>query len=369
MMAKIQDPLTGTLKEKTVTTLTSTGGLSVEQPAPPPLTNAASYSERLKAKQAMKAAKSERIPVGGAPPIPPGKLAPIAEAGRALAAPRPYWAETETAQPDNAYGEQAPSAPPSPQMAGMGAAYGQPQLDENGRILPLSETQRTKPAGQVRSHVSPETQRLMALQKEQADRANQANEPQTESRRDQLEEAEKEMAEGNKDQLLFPMWPDFPALSEAMRKLLDPRRRKEIESRLPKLDFHQLISRGETEQVVHVIPNEYWLRFRTISQQEHFFCLQFVYENPGSSEHSNLMLNTCRLVCGLLSVNDAALTDHRKAVGRGARYVEVDKEAFINKFNTVCGYATIMLADMGIQFDWFNERIADFFSFERLKNG
>src|SRR6185295_10914590 len=110
-----------------------------------------------------------------------------------------------------------------------------------------------------------------------------------------------------------------------------------------------------------VIPNEYILTLRTVSQTENFFCMQFVYEHTGSVEYTQQLFNACRLVCAVVAQNGGMLPDHRKKDG-------VDKEAFIHKFNIVCRMATVILADIAIQFDWFNERVAKLFSFEKLKN-
>lgn len=224
--------------------------------------------------------------------------------------------------------------------------------------------------------VSPETEKLLEVQKAQIEQGMRAKMDgqapaegsQLPSKKEELTEAEKDLAESalDRDQL-YPIWPDYAQITEAQRAMMSPERRKDIESRLQPMSFAELLQKGSLQQDIPILPNEYVLTLRTVSQKENFFCLQYIYEHTGSQEYSQQMFNTCKLVCAVVGINGGLLPDHR--VGVGTYDEQPDKKLFTHKLNILCHMATVLLADMGIQYDWFNDRVARFFTFTRLKNG
>jgi len=128
-----------------------------------------------------------------------------------------------------------------------------------------------------------------------------------------------------------------------------------------------MITKREIQQVIPVVPGKLTYTLRTFNQHEHLFCLQYVYENPGSQAHANELLNTCKMVCALTAINGAPLPDHRAEVGTSKEKVEQAK--FEKKLFHVASFPTQMMADLSLQAIWFNRRVNELFSLDNLKNG
>jgi hypothetical protein len=381
-MMKIKDPLTGEMKEKGVTTL---GPTSQEPEAAPPIVSASGYSQRVKAKQqALKEAKQHSKPVGGAPPIPEGKLEPVVAAARAAHAamnmPKPFWAPPDPPPAPPQFTPPPAPPPKPPPMPGVGGGLAVNQAMASGQLerpITLGEAKRQglmhqqKQGGQgpPAGTVSPETRQLLEMQSKQMDEPKtqqaQPEQPTMATRKEALAGAEKELVEGAKEDL-FPIF-DFGPISAAQQKMMSAERRKQIEERLSPLNFVDLIQRGDVQQNIPVIPGQFELMLRTVSQRENLFCMQYIYEHPGSAEYTAQLFNTCKVACAVVAINGGMLPDHRKNIGQPNE--EVERDAFVNKLNIILRMPTVVLADMGIQYDWFNERIASFFSVEKLKNG
>jgi hypothetical protein len=178
-----------------------------------------------------------------------------------------------------------------------------------------------------------------------------------------LEKAEEEMV-GRKDDPMF----DFAGMAQQRNILASKERREKIEKTLEPMNIEDMVMKREIRQVIKVIPNKLHYTLRTFNQEEHLFCLQYVFEHGSSSNmHAEELLNTCKLVCSILSINDALFPEHRESPGNSDE--KVDRDRFEKKLQTLSKLPVQMLGDLSIQTIWFNDRINNLFSLDNLKNG
>jgi hypothetical protein len=159
----------------------------------------------------------------------------------------------------------------------------------------------------------------------------------------------------------------FDEVDEVRRILLNPARRKEIESRVKPMDIADLILEREVCQTIPVVPGKFWMELRTIQGFENTFCLQKMYGVVGSDMYVQELLNMYKMTCALVSINGSPLPDHRVGVGTGEE--SVDETRFDHKAKLILGQATPILAEIGVQYDWFIVRVNKLFSGDNLKNG
>lgn len=358
---KIRDPLTGDVRDKTVTALTP----AVEQLAsnPKPLETAASYNERVKvAQEALKKARTSR-PVGGVDPIPPGKLSGVMEQARAAndAMPQPFFATREPPA------EQTPAfAPPARPPRSVTEAATQNRAHKPMTLAQAKDAARAaQEPPKSAPGVSAETVKLLELQNQ----ASQQAAEQAPSMKKDLDEVEEKFA-ANSDPRIEELFPTLDVnRDEIMSVLLDNGRRRAIESRLPRLDITDLIMKRSITQVVPVRENQLTYTLRTMSQDELLWCLQYTYEKTSlsSSAYGQTFLDTCKAVCGIVAINGAPMPDHRSGIGTMDE--TVDRGLFEKKMSIVKGMPWMLVADLGIQWTWFNQRVAKLFSLDTLKNG
>jgi len=335
-----------------------------------PIQNAASYGKRVQARrsQAADVLKGKGQPLGGAPPLDHEKMSALAHS----MLPQPQF---DVGPPLSDKPPEGHDESETPQMGGVGSAYHINREMARGNVdRPISmkearqmnEDAQKNVAQPTRKFLSPET--LQALQMAKESLQPQEESPphkesplKTDSTSAELEKATERMVNPRPEMF------DFEAVANAQKGLLNPDRRKKIESALEPMDIGDMITRREIQQSVPVIPNKLVYQFRTFNQHENLFCLRYVYEYNGSVAYVEELLNTCKLVCALVAVNGALLPDHRKAVGTDKE--EVDKELFQKKMFHVANLPVQMIADISANAIWFNERITKLFSVENLKNG
>jgi len=328
--------------------------LKVEMEKPnEPIKSASQYSKMVAQRRAVTAAlKKENVPLGGADPIPPGKLA-------SLSMPKPKFAEDH---------EPPPPINKQEMLQGVGAAYPVNQAMARGDVRAPMSMKEAKQMGGMNSKPSRLSEDTVeGLKKiEEYNKANPPNvapeaddDEAVKREKEELEQAEREIAEG------VPI--DFASLVGARNELYTEKRRKDIESRLSKLDIADMITNRELRQVVPVIPGRFELMLRTFSQVENLFCLRHLSEYPGSTIYQEELLSTFKMTCAIVAVNGSLLPEHRKDIG--TRKEEVDAEKFKEKLHTIATFPTQIVADFSVQNIWFQRRVEKLFSWENLKNG
>jgi len=321
------------------------------------VTTAASYNERVQTKRAqVDGMKNKGLPLGGAPPLDPAKMKKIAGS----MGPRPSFEDEAPAATAQQPEEQEPRGPPP--VPGVGSAYSVNQAMAQGQVSkPVSMREAKEMATEDRGTRKPLSQEsidaLEAAQEAQIEEGEATDHPLEEGDEAELSAADAELERdvGN----LF----NYGAIQEQQRTLMNPERREKIEKGLVPLLIEDMIMKREIQQSVMIIPSKLSYLLRTFNQKEHLFCLQYVYDHPGSVVYNEEFLNTCKLVCALVSINGAHLPTHLDKDG------EVDKDLFEKKMSHVAGFPTQLIADLSVQIIWFNERVTKLFSLDNLKNG
>lgn len=333
-----------------------------------PIKTASSYGERVKARQAkMAELKKSKVPVGGVPEVEIGKMKEMAEA---LAQPSFDDLPRES--------DRAPVEPPPdmPQPSGVGSGYAVNRAMAEGRLdRPATMREAKEMEGdsnrsrRQRKQLSPETVELLSKVKEETEASDDDTQSTTTdgSTQDALDAAEDEVV----SRALQPPV-DFMGVEEHRALLVNKERRDRIESRLSKLSISDMVIKRELTQSIPAIVDgegnpELVYALRTYRQHEYLHCLRYVYENPGSAFYIEELLNTCKMVCSLVAINGAQLIEHRENVGQSNE--AVSSELFEKKFNQVTSFPVHIIADLSVQWAWFNDRINKLFSAADLKNG
>jgi hypothetical protein len=176
------------------------------------------------------------------------------------------------------------------------------------------------------------------------------------------EEVKKGAAEAAKEDL-FDMF-DFAGNNEAERILNNKKRRKEVEDRCEPMNFEDLIMKDEVRQTVPIIPGKFEPRFRTLNPEESLFLKQFLAKDPSPNEaYSVEKFSLCQLTCALVSLNGQDFPDHRKPDGTP------DEELFKIKLKRLMKKSGYIIADLAINYYWFDIRVRKLIAPDRLGNG
>jgi len=176
------------------------------------------------------------------------------------------------------------------------------------------------------------------------------------------QEASKEPSE-DKTEGLFDML-DFDGRSEAERILNNKKRRQEIEIRCEPMSFEDLLMKNEVHQIVPIIPGKFEVIFRSMVPAESLFVKQFMSAESQKSENYYLeKMSMCNIAIGLLSINGKPI---------GAPHLnddEVNEEVFKQKLKSLSKKSAYILADLSLNYAWFDLRVRRLLSPEKLGNG
>jgi hypothetical protein len=177
------------------------------------------------------------------------------------------------------------------------------------------------------------------------------------------EDAVKKAAEAAAKEDIFEMF-DFSGGGEAERVLNNKKRRKEIEDRCAPMNLEDLIMKDEVQQTVPVLPGKFEPRFRTLNPEESLFLKQFLAKESSPNEsYAAEKWGLCQLACSLVSLNGADFPDHRKPDGTP------DEELFKVKLKRLMKKSGYLIADMSINYYWFDIRVRRLLAPEKLGNG
>jgi hypothetical protein len=178
------------------------------------------------------------------------------------------------------------------------------------------------------------------------------------------EEDAKKKEEEEKKQELFESF-DFTGQGEAERILNNKKRRKEIEDRCEPMKLEDLIMRDEVRQRVPIVPNEFEVVYRSSTPEESLFVKNLIArENSPSESYSLEKYSLCLLCCSILSINGKDFPDHRKSDGSGP-----DEALFAAKLKQLTRKSMFIVADLGLNYSWFDIRVRRLLAPEKLGNG
>jgi hypothetical protein len=327
------------------------------------------YSERIRQRATMKASgalKRAQVPLGHVASPPPEKMVAIANlSGMA----RPSFGPPEEKLTAASATKPVVKAE-KPIIEGVGAAYPVNQVLSQGKTkgpVTMSEgNEIAKKQGLSKESIRALEATKQHLDEQESPEETPAVEPDAKAS-SMAKETRKELDEAEEE--FNPTLPlmDYATLSDVRSILMSKKRRDTIESRLKPLNIGDMITKKEIVQTIPIIPGQLEVTLRTFNQRENLWILKYIYDFPGSALYIQELINTCRLVCGLVAVNGALLPDHRKDVGMPTE--QIIKEDFERKFFNVSSFPVHIVADFSVQAMWFQDRVDKLFTVSELKNG
>lgn len=203
---------------------------------------------------------------------------------------------------------------------------------------------------------------------QQLDAAMKAGQVQADEAAKKKEETDKKAAEEARLAALFQSF-DFGDNQDQINNILvNKKRREEIEARCKPMDFEDLLMRDEVLQRVPIIPGKFEPTYRSMTPIESLYIKQkmsreTVQTDQYISEKYNLLL----LTCCLLDINGQPLPEHRKPTSEGI--FVVDDKAFEEKLNLILRKSGYIIADLSVNYLWFDIRVRKLLSPEDVKNG
>lgn len=162
---------------------------------------------------------------------------------------------------------------------------------------------------------------------------------------------------------------DFGNQAAQVERILDnKKRRTEIESRCQSMSFEDLLMKDEVQQRVPIIPGQFEPLFRSLRPVESLYLKSLMAkETVSSSQYMGEKYNLLLLTCSLVDINGVAFPDHRKHNGDGT--FEVDDKLFEAKLKRVMQKSGYIIADLGVNYMWFDIRVRRLINPDDLKNG
>ena len=180
---------------------------------------------------------------------------------------------------------------------------------------------------------------------------------------EKLEDTVKEQAEKDKSEELLEMF-DFNGSNEAERILNNKKRRKDIESRCEPMNFEDLLIRDEVRQRVPIKEGQFEVTYRSLTPEESLFIKQYMAKDQAPSDSYTLeKYSICQLCCALVAINGVEFPDHRTTDG------SPDTKLFDIKLKKLLKKSGYILADLGLNYMWFDVRVRKLINPDALGNG
>ena len=142
-------------------------------------------------------------------------------------------------------------------------------------------------------------------------------------------------------------------------------RRDAIEARLPALSFDSWIQHLELQQRVPIIRGKLEPLFRTVSGREDLFVKDLIGREVGGNRYVLDKFAMMNLALGLVDINGTiTYTNHMDS-----KTAQPDKDLFEKKLNEVLRLPVQMLADLAVNYMWFDHRARTLLTMDTVKNG
>lgn len=198
-------------------------------------------------------------------------------------------------------------------------------------------------------------------QLEQLQKAQQGEAPASEAKPELDEE---ELRRAAKDEEMFDTVFDFAARNEAERVLNNRKRKKEIEERCEPMNFEDLLWKNEVHQKVPIIPEKFEPTFRSFSPEESLFIKKMMSREEVQNDNYVLeKYSLCQITCSLVAINGKPLPDHRDQTG------EPDTKLFQEKLKSIMKKSAYIVADLMLNYAWFDIRVRKLLNPDEVKNG
>lgn len=334
--------------------------------------------------------KAPRPPLGGAPPVSippldaepienfPGSISDQAAALRDPTNPLSPLYEPQLAmmqaqrQIPQVKIQQHPLAPLPPEAAqqpgfipGMGSMFAanQPHLATSPAHEPPP-----KPGDPYRPTLSKETRESLKALAEFQTKAQKVQEDDVDDTevKAKAEKLEKDVKEGAPEKDFMTELKDLLDSPKEWNALNNPARRKEIEGRCKEMDIADIILHGEVRQEVPIRTGKQPLLivYRSVSAEEDLAVKRMMFGETGGDRYLIDKFSIMQLTLGIVSINGEVLPSHLTEERK------FDEKLFKNKYDKLLKFPIQFVADLGIQYQWFDERVRGLFvgSTEAVKN-
>jgi hypothetical protein len=241
---------------------------------------------------------------------------------------------------------------------GIGSMYkvNQPALKvepKSGYKPVFSEETRQTMQALAEFQAVAERQQTMAQEK--------ALDPQKESREQRASNLEKQV---DSESDLYKDLQDILDDPAQWSILNNPKRRKDIEGRLRPMDITEVILHGEIRQTVPIIQDKLEVTYRSVSGDEDLSVKQMMFGESGGDRYLMDKYTIMQLTLALVSINGDELPTHLNDKKK------FDEAKFLSKFDKVVKFPIQLIADLGLQYLWFDERVRRLFigGTDELKN-
>ena len=178
------------------------------------------------------------------------------------------------------------------------------------------------------------------------------------------EEAKAEEAKKAEDPDVFDVF-DFYGRSEAERVLNNKKRRKDIESRCATMSFEDLLMKDEVRQLVHILPDKFVVEFRSLRPSESLFIKQYMAKEESKTEsYLGEKYSMCQLAMAVVSISGKVL---------GAPHLndddQVNEKVFETRLKMLLKKSGYIVADLAINYTWFDVRVRKLLNPDDLGNG
>lgn len=271
-------------------------------------------------------AKREHVPVGGAPPVSIPRF------------------------------DQAPAIAPPPIIK-------VPDVPQDSTVPGQQQMQRRSP-----DEINADMDKLNeAIEKHKRKARGVETEEEEKKSEEKSEEAGAKPEESDALKDAFDNMDDFEY--DSYRRMLEenvlnnPKRKKKIESKCKEMDIIDLITQGEVKQEVSVVDDKYIITFRSVTGEEDLAIKRLLYTERGSPRYMLDVYSLMSLTLGLHAINRHPLPTHIDENGK------FSTPLFEEKFRLVKNYPLQLLADLAVNYTWFDIRVRKLFSVEELGNG
>lgn len=146
--------------------------------------------------------------------------------------------------------------------------------------------------------------------------------------------------------------------------LNNAKRRKAIEGRCKAMDLADLVTHGEVQQLVPIVPDKLEVTFQSVSSGEDLEIKRLLYNIRKEVPRYQLdAYSVMSLTLAIYAINGHPLPDHKDENGK------FNESKFREKFELVKRYPIQMVADLGVNYIWFDVRVKKLFTVESLGNG
>ena len=186
--------------------------------------------------------------------------------------------------------------------------------------------------------------------------------------RDQKTLDEKKLEEDAKLEKLFQALNLGDQQSQVERILDNKKRKEEIEARCMAMNLEDLILKDEVSQRVPIVPEKFEPVFRSITPIESLYLKsRLAKETVQTDQYIGEKYNIMLLTCSLVSINGALLPEHR--VHRPDGGFEVTDSAFDTKLSVILRKSGYIVADLAVNYQWFDVRVRKLLNPDDLGNG